>query len=166
VDPGSFLTTTAEIAIAIAGFSGLVAVLGRRGQGEWSLADVFRMNLLLRSSFGSVLFCLLPVILFSAAVAETTVWVVSSAGQLVVVVGSMARGVRKIRPALEASGEPRPERGFLLMMGAMFIAFVVLHTLNVVVLQTAWPYLVGLTLSLSFAFIEFVRLLRSLWQDR
>jgi hypothetical protein len=29
------LFTTAEIAITLAGFSGIVAVLGRRGHGEW-----------------------------------------------------------------------------------------------------------------------------------
>jgi hypothetical protein len=53
--PEDILTTTAEIGIALAGFSGIVAVLGRRAEGAWSGADRVRLAMLLETSFAAVL---------------------------------------------------------------------------------------------------------------
>ncbi len=82
MDPQDALTTVAEIAIAIAGFSGVAAVLGRRAEGQWASFDVLRLRLLLRSSFGIVIFCFLPIVLSSASVAAEKVWAPSSGGRL------------------------------------------------------------------------------------
>ena len=37
----------AELAIAIVGFSGIVAVLGQRAFGSWSKSDIGRMGVML-----------------------------------------------------------------------------------------------------------------------
>ena len=39
-----------EVAIAIAGFSGIVAAVGRRGAGDWTSIDQLRLRVLLTAS--------------------------------------------------------------------------------------------------------------------
>jgi hypothetical protein len=77
------LATIAEIAIAVAGFSGVAAVLGRRSQGEWSPLDVFRLRALLLSSFSIVIFCFLPIVLSLTLLSSSSVWALSSGAWLV-----------------------------------------------------------------------------------
>ena len=54
------LAVLAEIAIAIAGFSGIVAALSRRTESEWTALDRIRLGMLLQISLVGALFSLLP----------------------------------------------------------------------------------------------------------
>ena len=58
-DPDA-LRTFAELGIALAGFSGIVAVLGRRSQGQWSELERARLFALLSTSLGATFFSVLP----------------------------------------------------------------------------------------------------------
>jgi len=58
-DPDA-LRTFAELGIALAGFSGIVAVLGRRSQGEWTALERARLFALLSTSLGVTFFSVLP----------------------------------------------------------------------------------------------------------
>ena len=68
------LLTIAEIAIALAGFSGVVAFLGNRAQGEWRSADLIRFKNLLNYSIAALLFSFFPIIFFELGVSEPTAW--------------------------------------------------------------------------------------------
>ncbi len=59
------LQTFAEVGVAIAGFTGVVFVLGNRAAGEWSRAERIHFRILLESSVYLVLFAILPVVLNS-----------------------------------------------------------------------------------------------------
>jgi len=61
------LRTFAELGIALAGFSGIVAVLGRRSQGEWSSLERARLFALLSTSLGATFFSVLPELARGAA---------------------------------------------------------------------------------------------------
>ena len=54
------LETIAEVAIALAGFSGIVAVLGQRSSGKWSPTERVRLRLLLEVSLLAVFLSFLP----------------------------------------------------------------------------------------------------------
>jgi hypothetical protein len=57
----SLLTVTAEVGIAIAGFSAIAVAL--RGREEpWSDADRVRFQMLLRTSLNAVFFSLVPLV--------------------------------------------------------------------------------------------------------
>ncbi len=158
LDPQDALTTVAEIAIAIAGFSGVAAVLGRRSAGEWAPVDVFRLRLLLRASFAIVILCFLPIVLSSASVAPKMTWALSSGAWLVWFGTSIAFGLRKARRIAKFTGESI-ERRYAALIGSLAVGAFTLHALNVVVIQEAWPYLAGLVAGLTVPFSLFLRLL-------
>jgi hypothetical protein len=70
--------TLAEIAIALAGFTGIVAVLGRRVRGEWTPLEWARLRDLLLASLGVVFFAFIPELLYSVIPELPTVWRISS----------------------------------------------------------------------------------------
>jgi hypothetical protein len=72
------LQTLAEIAIALAGFTGIVAVLGRRVRGEWAPLEWARLRDLLLASLGVVFFAFIPQLLHSVIPEIPTVWRISS----------------------------------------------------------------------------------------
>ena len=158
----AFLTTSAEVGIAIAGFSGIAAVLGRRGEGDWSPQDTNRIRVLLRASFSAVVFSLLPIGLFSAALPERSVWAVASGLYFAFIAFFVAKSFFKERGTLTASTE-MIERWYLVFFIATPFIHMALHLLNLIAFRTAWPYLFGLLLTLILAFTQFVRLIRSLW---
>ena len=150
----------AEIAIAIAGFSGVAAVLGRRAEGQWASLDVLRLRVLLRSSFGIVIFCFLPIVLSSASVTAERVWALSSGAYLVNLVVSISLGAREARRIVKLTGEPI-DRPYTTLITSLGVGIFALHALNAVVIQEAWLYLAGLVTALMVPFANFLRLLRS-----
>jgi hypothetical protein len=72
------LLGTAGVAATFAGFSGVVAVFGRRAQGEWFPEERFRLTNMLVISLGACLFAFVPLIeeLFHSA--ERTLWTTAS----------------------------------------------------------------------------------------
>ena len=68
----------AEIGIAIAGFSGVVAAFGVRGAGQWTADDRLRLAILLTCSMTVVFFSLLPFAMTAMYIPATVVWRVAS----------------------------------------------------------------------------------------
>jgi hypothetical protein len=162
VEHEGFLTTIAEVGIAVAGFSGIVAVLGRRSEGDWSEADRLRLRLLLLVSFNTVLLSLLPMFLSAAGVVEE-VWRAASGICLVYLLGIALYRVPQIARAREQSPREETSPLFLGLMVGLFATVLVLQGVNVVRWETAWPYFLVLLQGLALAFILFVRLLRVIW---
>jgi len=75
VEQAETLRTIAEVATAFAGFSGVVVVLGRRTEREWSYVETATISLLLLYSLGVVLFAFVPLLVEAAGV---PVWRVSA----------------------------------------------------------------------------------------
>ena len=159
MDSHDALTTLAEIAIAIAGFSGIAAVLGRRNQGEWSPSDVVRLRSLLVVSFTIVIFCFFPIILSLAVADSEKVWAVSSGAWIVQSVVAILFGVRDARQVVRTTGEAL-DRKFVGLVALLFVGLEVLQAANVLVVRDAWPYLSALVAHLVFPFAMFLRLLR------
>lgn len=72
------LRTIAEVAIALAGFTGVVIVLGQRSIGTWSAAERSAILVLLESSIGAFFFALFPVIVVPSFSAPITGWRLSA----------------------------------------------------------------------------------------
>ena len=71
---GELLQTLAELSITLVGFTGIVAVLGRRGEGEWSRIERAQLESLLSAGFCGVVFALAPLVVASAELEEPTIW--------------------------------------------------------------------------------------------
>ena len=59
----SALGSAIEVAIAIAGFSGIVAAVGRRAAGSWTDSDQLNLRILLTASGATIFFAFLPFLL-------------------------------------------------------------------------------------------------------
>ena len=75
VEQAETLRTIAEVATAFAGFSGVVVVLGRRAQREWSYEETMTITGLLAFSLGVVFFSFAPLLVQAAGV---PVWRISN----------------------------------------------------------------------------------------
>lgn len=73
------LLTTAEVAVAFAGFASVVTVFRRREDGSWSPPDTIRFQLMITASLSTVFFALLPFALHFFGMEERGVWSACSA---------------------------------------------------------------------------------------
>jgi hypothetical protein len=143
MDHEDILLTLAEVSVALAGFSGVVAVFGRRDPGTWSFADRFRFFALVHTSLSSLLLCILP---FGLVVFD------------IPVVGFFTS-----RHFLAASSSERAEftSGVMPVTFAILAPILVLSIYNVVVGGTFGPFLVALIYLLVQSSFLFARMLVS-----
>jgi hypothetical protein len=152
------LTTLAEVAIAIAGFSGIVVALQNR-TADWSETDKLRFSMLLQVSFVSVAFSFVPIVLYLMHPSEPFVWRWSSGLWLVYFACTAAYRVPQFpRVSDPGSDTSKAAAGFLLSVS---FTSVVLQVANVVWLRLSWPHVVTVILGILLAFVLFVRLLRA-----
>ena len=160
MDVENALSTLAEVAIAITGFAGVVAVFGRRSSGHWTAAEGNRLTALIVSSLTALFLCVLPFLLLSIPVSEATCWRVLS---FVVVVSRIAFMTRLFRIVGEARRVPEAEREVSLVVSALFLAgdlvTIALLLANAFWLAAVWPYLAAIIWLLAQASITFARLI-------
>src|SRR5512134_3116042 len=93
------LQPIAEVSIGVAGFTSVVAVLGRRATGEWSAIDRFRLSQMLATSLAALLLSLLPLVLAQLGFSERLSWGSAStilAGYTIFLAASSRRRIRQL----------------------------------------------------------------------
>jgi len=165
VESADVLSTVAEISVAFAGFSGIVAALGRRDQGSLFPEDRVRISVLLGASLSTIAFALLPFALWEVAGTPSVVWALASAayapyGIAIIVVSE--RHVRQARvedPTVVDRASPLPHRVSAFLGFPLVIA---LQLANAVWWHQFTPFLVALLWGLVGCAIGFAGLVRSL----
>jgi hypothetical protein len=74
VEPGEALSTAAQIAVALAGFAGVVVVFRGESVHDWSTIDKFRLRLLLANSILPLGLCMTAQLLLTIEPTLTGVW--------------------------------------------------------------------------------------------
>ncbi len=164
----SALEIVAEVSVALAGFTGVVAAFGSRGGRGWTALDVLRFKMMLGTSLGALLFSLLPMALHHLGLTESTTWATSSALLLLFLVGNAVRDVRFSRTP-EVRDDPAFSPLLGQIVGAIMIATTVLLTLNLIGVgyeREFGPYLAGLLALLVASTIMFVRLLSFIGREQ
>lgn len=147
------LQTISEVAIALVGFSGVVAVLGHRGRGRWSDAEIVQLRTLVEPGIVVLFASFLPAMLVILLASEEVAWRISNGllatGQLVNVVAFLARS--------KETGTTRVHQGLVvitfIVMGAHFLtAFGVISNYKLV-------FILGLVLGLIVSTYNFLLLL-------
>jgi hypothetical protein len=156
-------TSAIEAGIAVAGFSGIVVVLGRRAEGQWSPSDRVRVTLLLQTSFAAVGLSFLALALDGAGMAEPTIWRVGSACYSLYAVLAVLPRVRLFRTMADTDPSFAPT----LANGLVVVVFSVaaLQAYNAVVLGVGWPFALAVIVELVVALAIFVRLLQGAWSQ-
>ena len=144
------LMVIAEVAVAIAGVSAVVANFSK----NWSARKGKQLHDLLYQS-GIVLFASLVPLIMSQQDESEVLWAISSAMYIFFALVTIAHDFWKERK----SGIERRTR--LLYASPFFLAIVAL-AINIYLGAQAWLYLLALLLNLAFAFFSFVALLKPL----
>jgi hypothetical protein len=156
MDEASALIAVAEIAVAVAGFSGVAAAFGERNdRAFWTPSQRARFLDMLTHS-GIALFASLIPLVFMFRDGSSDGWALSSLIWGVMACIGTAQGFRR------GFRLPRP-MGLERYVGpAVLIAFaglVILQGYNVFVAEAFWPYLAALVGNLGFAFVQFMRMI-------
>lgn len=159
VNASDVLLTLAEIAVAFAGFSSVVAIFQRGSPAKEGAFDLFRFWVMLEFSLASLFFCLLPFPLHFSGLSSPAVWSSSGSMLILFVLGHIALSARLIRrrePAVLSS----LTTGLTIVANVAFAAIIVSQALNITGIfgRTFAPYLVGVFLLLVGAGVNFVRL--------
>ena len=108
-DPADVLLTLAEVSIAFAGFSSLIAVVGMRSEAPGESFDLVRYWIMLEFSLAALAFSLLPFVLTFLGVPDTAGWrSLSGLIAVFVVVHNIVLGVmyRRGNEALRRAATP------------------------------------------------------------
>jgi len=150
-----------EVAIAITGFSGIVAALGRRGAGTWTEADQLRLRILLAASGSATGYAFLPFVL-ADLVDPSVVWRIASS---LLAVHNAAMTLHRIRQASSAGiNQAVGGRRWIPMIGTVLVVSMLL--MNAVIWASWSIYLLGNLWGIFIAFINFVELLLGAWRDQ
>jgi len=154
-----FFPTIAEVAITLAGFSGLVAAFQRPESG-WTDAAVTRISVLLYLTFSVLLFALLPLALYKTSLNAEFIWIGTLIGWSLSVLGVIAVMVVKMK-----------KHGFSIELPVLTRITVVVGVLYHVgcvplalILGTAEPFLaIGLVWGVMYGGIVFYATLSHIW---
>jgi hypothetical protein len=160
MEPGEALGVAAQIAIALAGFAGVVVSFRSGSLHEWQAIDKLRLRLLLNNSIVPLILCMIAVWLLSVKPPPVWTWRVCSALALaltvpITVVMSREPGSAN-RLGLKLSG---PSRLLFFLFGVIGTAAMLLQIYNLAVLNAFWAFYATVTFQLITGAVQFVRLI-------
>jgi hypothetical protein len=162
-DPGT-LELVAELAIAVLGFSGVVAAFGRRSLAEWSELERIRFKGMIKSASQALILALLPFPFISAGLPGVEVWRWSSAlGGIFVLVSVLPELPRVRRARLWSNPEvSKATMVFGISAGYGGPLLLLLNATGSPFSTSFTPYLVAVLLIFGGALASFIRLVSSI----
>jgi len=157
------LVGVTEIAVALAGFTGVVVVFGSRSAGSWLPGDRLRMGFMLEASLTAGGFALLALVLFSSMHDAHNAWAVVSGLWALYMVYSLYISRQKIRENLEHHHDIDETANRVVF--TLFALLIVLQCINVVLWREFAPLLAALVLNIAGSAMQFARLIRSAFHE-
>jgi len=159
-DPVETLNLLVEAAVAVAGFSGVVIILGRRAIGEWSQIERERFLNLLLTSFMVLFLSLLALVLLHAGTPAATTWRIGSGLWSIIVIPRITVTIRDyVRVPREDS--ERVSVAVVATILGISVIIVLLSFWNAFALKEFWPFLAAQVWLFAAACYLFARLLLS-----
>jgi len=162
MDPSAALSATAQIAVAIAGFAGVVAAFRSDPVHEWSRVENFWLRLLLINSILPLALSLVGLFLLSIGDILPSMWRWCSGITALLLLPYAAMIVRTLAGfdpgQLEAAGGTRPTSYFLVVLLAVVC---LVQVWNLAILASFWPFFAAIVAQLLGAMYQFFRLVMS-----
>jgi hypothetical protein len=157
MQPSEALSAAAQLAVALAGFAGVVVAFRNRSVHEWSKIDKFRLRILLSNSALPFVMSIFAMLLLGTSVPQSTIWRWCSLAAFIATVATgqiLSSTYRTFsREDLKSSGS---KRWIFVASGLLGIASTLLQLYNVISLQTFWPFFAAIAVWLWLAMIQFV----------
>lgn len=159
MEPNVFLVASAQIAVAIAGFAGVVAVFRNEAVHNWGAVERFWLRLLLLNSILPLAFSMFGLFSLAVAFRPTSTWRLCSGSAalcLIPYAGMIIKNLNGFAPGqLRAAGGGEVTSYVLV---ALLLAVCLLQLWNVLTLATFWPFFGAIVALLLGAMYQFVRL--------
>ena len=157
-DPVETLMILVEASVAMAGFSGVVVVFGRRAEREWSPIERHRLEYLLTASFTVLFLSLAALVLLHAGTDPQTTWRIGSATWSII--GTYVIVLITRRAARVSRDDPElPNAAWIVLLLGLTGAFVLLSLANALTMREFWPFLAALVWLFGLACYVFTRLI-------
>lgn len=159
MEPGEALSTAAQIAVALAGFAGVVVVFRRESVHDWSTLDKFRLRLLLANSILPLGLCMIALLLLTVEPTLTGVWRWCSGAAFTVFL-AFAIIVNTSFRRLKLQQLQGASANFIFYLFATLgWGSTLLQLYNVALLGAFWPFFAGISLQLVAAMLQFARMI-------
>jgi hypothetical protein len=152
----NLLQSISEVAVTLAGFSGVVAVLGHRDRGSWSAAELLQLRTLVEPSLIALFGSLFPGTLQLADVPDAWCWRIANA--VLGVLGTLGLAAFILR---SRAVRTTPGQRVLLVLTVPAIGANLLTSAGVLEQQELF-FVVSLLLALAIAAYNFLLLLFSI----
>lgn len=154
----------AQLAIALAGFSGVVVVFGSRKEGTWDPGDKLRLVFLIESSLTAAGFALLALLLtYSFPSTLSTSWITVSLLWSAFMMWSLYSSHTRIRLNSEKHDDiDRLSNGLVTLV---FSLLILVQFANFLLWKEFWPVLAALCFNLAGATMQFARLIKSAFHE-
>jgi hypothetical protein len=159
MEPGEALSTTAQIAVALAGFAGVVVVFRRESIHDWSPIDKFRLRQLLTNSILPLAFCMVGLLMLTIRPLPADIWRWCSGAAFVILL-LFGIGTVKVfhRFDLQELHRAGASRAVFYLTAAVGIAATLLQLYNAALLNAFWPFFTAIGLQLIAAMFQFARM--------
>ena len=159
IDPSAALSTSAQIAVAIAGFAGVVAVFRNESVHDWGRVEKFWLRLLLVNSILPLAFSVVGLLALAVSPAPSSVWRWCSAFAALFLFPYAAMILKNLLGF--APGELRAAGGHHAASFTLYTLLgivCVLQLYNAIALGAFWPFFAAIISLLLGAMYQFVRL--------
>jgi hypothetical protein len=160
MEPGEALGIAAQIAVALAGFAGVVVVFRRESVHEWSPPDKLRLRLLLANSILPLGLCMIGLLLLTIKPIPPGIWRWCSGFAFVafsLFAVTMTRIFRRLD--LRQIQPERASRFVFYLLGTFGTAANLLQLYNAAFLGAFWPFFAGIVFQLIAAAFQFTRMI-------
>jgi len=160
MEPGEALATAAQIAMALAGFAGVVVAFRSRSLHEWALVDKFRLWLLLGSALVPLLSCLFGMLLLTIKPTPLSIWQWCSGFSLVLisVFGFLSRR-RQSELGPRVIKEMGAYRYVFYIVGTIGTAIGLLQGYNALISGLFWLFYAAIVFQLGIGTLQFARMI-------
>lgn len=160
MEPGEALGIAAQIAVALAGFAGVVVVFRRESVHEWSGLDKLRLRFLLINSIVPLALCMIGLLVLTVKPAPPEIWRWCSGMAFVAFsIFLVTNGKSFRRLNLRAVQSDRGSHFMMFFFGALGMAAMLLQAYNVTLLGAFWPFFTAIVYQILTATAQFARMI-------
>lgn len=160
MEPGEALSGAAQIAVALAGFAGVVVAFRRGSVHEWSDLDKFRLWLLLGNALAPLFACLFGMLLLTVHPGPPSIWRWCSGLSLLLTFcfGFLSRR-RHSRMGSAGVKEMGTYRYLFYAIGTLGAAIGLLQAYNILAAGLFWVFYTAIVFQLSLGALQFARMI-------
>jgi len=150
----------AQIAVALAGFAGVVVVFRRESVHEWLPVDKLRLRLLLANSLIPLGLCMMGLLLLTIKPTPPAIWRWCSGVAFVVSLLfpiTMTKGFRRL--GLQHAQSERFTGFIFYLFGVFGVAANLLQLYNTAFLGAFWPFFTTIVFQVVTAMFQFARMI-------